>query len=704
MTIHVYLLEWHINLSPAFHEIFINLLKGHVDVREVAWNGKEVLPEWLDPKADDIFVFCQRRPPTHVFASQPNAKVVWLPMWNNVQRMSASDWAAIPKTIRILAYSPLISERSAAAGLATLQVRYAPDPEKFAPVSWSQGSVLYYWNRVGLVGKAELIRLCQEMQIKKIMFRPFLDPGIPKDREYTLSTEEAGITVETVPFFDSAASANEFVSQANVVIAPRPSEGVGLAFLEAMAAGKAVLSVDRPTMSEYIEPGRTGILLRARRKWFERKPMLSATVSGRQDWSLLKAIDLEKIGQNARAQVADIHKAWLTDVTTIRSFVLDWSAANTQAFIVPETEIMTEAQIGELHRLAWEAMSVQRLAPFFMKKLRALREQLHPLYKKDLRTIKLKSGLKLQVNLGDHMGCDFYYGLFGEQQDFDLFMSAVKRGTTVVDVGANVGIYTITAARRSGPGGRVLAFEPGTAARELLIGNVARNKQGRIAKIFGACVGDRDGVIDFYESADSAMSGIQDTHRGGETQRIQYPLTTLDTALDREGVKSIDALKIDVEGAESLVLSGAAQILDRSDPVVMIEISAKNMPAGALDALRAVLVEIESKGFRFLRIMPNGYGLRVFERVGDIFEQPGMLINGNYFFARTETGKFNTLVKAYRRLAPKILVPHRVFPGRPRSRLNYIARNQSILWAERQKAKIAYELIATLSQASNQPG
>jgi FkbM family methyltransferase len=713
MTVHTYLLDWHINLSPAFHEIFINLIKGHTEVREVAWDGKSILPEWDKVNAEDVFVFCQKRPPAHVFAHQPKARVVWIPMWNNVQMMTASNWASIPKSIRILAYSPLISERSMAAGLETLLVRYAPDPDRFAATSWSQGNVLYYWNRVGMVSRQALIRLCAELNIRKVLFRPTLDPGIPQDRAYSLSTELEGIEVEKVPFFDTSADAGAFVSQANVVIAPRPSEGVGLAFLEAMAAGKAVLAVDRPTMSEYIEHGRTGILLKARTAWFNKRPMLSIAVSGRQNWQALRSMDLEAIGSNARTEIRALHQVWESDVAAIREFIFDWvsptvrvqPSAGDPASPVQEGVAaplaLTEAKIGELHRLAPEAMAVQRLAPFFMKRLRSLREQVHPMYKQDLRVIKLRTGLTLEVNLGDHMGCDFYYGLFGEQQDFDLFMAAVKPGAVVVDVGANVGIYAISAAQRCGDAGRVLAFEPGPRARALLVGNVARNRLQRKVKVLAACTGHYDGVIEFDEAADSAMSSILSTSRGGRVQRLTCPIKTLDTSVAEEGIGKIDALKIDVEGAEWMVLAGAKHTLDESDPVIMLEISMKNLADEMLRHLRPALVELEERGFRMLRIMPFTFELKEFWHVGEIFEQPENVISGNYFLARAATGKFAELERLYQELAPVIRKPHRIFPGRPWSWWNRLERNRSIYWAERQKAEIAFDLIAELSRAND---
>ena len=689
MKVNIYLLDWHIKFSPAFHEIFINLFEGHAVVSLVPWNGKTVLPEWENPEEDNVFVFCQKRPPNKVFSSKPFAKVLWIPMWNNVKNMSAKEWGSVPKSMRILSYSPLITKKSIAAGLSTLQVRYAPNPAAFSPASWENGNILYYWNRVGMLKKADLIRLCRELDIKKLLFRPDLDPGIPGERGYSLTSEEAGVKIEIVPLFESAAIANQFISQANVVIAPRPFEGVGLTFLEAMAAGKAVLAIDRPTMSEYIEQSQTGVLLRDRQSWFNKKPLLSATVAKNQGWSKLKAINLKKIGNNARTEIEWIHKRWLDDIESILDFTLKWKYLPA----VANREPLTDEGMAELYRSLQNLPLIPKTEKFYALKLRILRMQLHSPSKSDLRTINLRTGLKMIVDLKESSALDLYYGLFDEQHDFELFTAAIKSGDVVLDVGANMGIYSMTGAQRVGALGRVFAFEPNSNARNLLSQNIAINKLTRAVKIISSCVGDYDGATQFHETMDSAFSGMRATGRSSIKRIIEVPVITLDSFISRENLDRVDALKLDVEGFEANVLKGAALLLDRSDPVIMLEISNKNLTELAVLLLKDVLYQLEVKGFRMLRIIPRTYTMVTFQSVADVFKQSVENMSGNYFFARVETGKFDHLIKLHQKLRPFFGCQGRIFPGIPKRRFNRVFRSRSTDWAERKQFQIASELL-----------
>jgi FkbM family methyltransferase len=698
MNLHIYLLDWHHKFSPAFHEIFINLFEGNTDLKLTPWDGFEIMPEWINFNEDDVFIFCQKRPPINIFKGRQDAKVIWIPMWNNVQNMGIKEWALIPKHFRILAYSPLITKFSEKAGLETLQVCYAPDINRFTPATWTQGNILYYWNRVGLINKSLLINICRALNVQKLLFRPNLDPGIPKERAYALTSNDIGIEVEIVPFFDTAVKSLDYLNQANIVIAPRPAEGVGLVFLEAMAAGKLVLSINQPTMSEYIESGHTGILLKSNRVWFEKTPMLSVKASSHQNWPKLKNIQHQMLGQNARLRIAELRQIWMRDQIKIRRFVYEWS--NVQKIINTKDLFadVTEEQISELHRLAFDVMKVDRLAPTFIKKLRYVREKLHPLYKQDLRIIKTGTGAKLQVNLGDHMGCDLFYGLFGEQQDFDLFNSAIKKGSTVIDVGSNIGIYAITAAQLSGKSGRIFAFEPGTHARELLTRNLNLNKLSGRVKSFGVCVGDFDGKILFNESRDSSLSSINVNKRSGPYSTFSMPIIKLDTAMECEGVSKIDLLKIDVEGSEGDVLKGAMQILSRSDAIIMLEISLKNLSEKSLFDMRLQLIELQKLGYRAMRIMPQSFELRIFETMDNIFDEKNLKIGGNYFLARSDTDQFDRLIKIFFSIKSILVIPNRVFRSRPRSRLNFRSRNNAIIWAEQLKSSISIDLINKIGE------
>jgi tRNA G37 N-methylase Trm5 len=131
--------------------------------------------------------------------------------------------------------------------------------------------------------------------------------------------------------------------------------------------------------------------------------------------------------------------------------------------------------------------------PRFSKELKLWREVLHPAGVPDIRTIKEVGGLEYKVNLGDHLGCDIYYGYFQERWDHALFMALTFPGATVADIGANYGMYALSAALRVGATGRVLAFEPDERSAHLLEENVLLNHLEARVTCLHDCVGDLNG-------------------------------------------------------------------------------------------------------------------------------------------------------------------------------------------------------------------
>lgn len=319
MKVTVYMLDWHLTVSPAFEKIFLEPLSVATTYQLVAWDGKEIRPEWLGDLSNQVFVFCQKLPPA-LLLKQSNANIVWLPMWNNVRRMSKWNWSAFPNTMKVIAYCANTEKMSRWAGLKTLALRYAPEAREL--VNWNQGRVLYYWNRCGLISLEKLRKICRLLKIEKILFRPDLDPGLPKELYYNLGLELDGIPVETVPMFNSHQEAMEKIQQANIVIAPRPFEGVGLIFLEAMARGCAVLAAKQATMSDYIIHGETGLLLRTHHPRFAHATMVNTKLSNLQWWPRLAFADVEKIGRNAHHSIEKIHFSWINQMQNIAKFIL----------------------------------------------------------------------------------------------------------------------------------------------------------------------------------------------------------------------------------------------------------------------------------------------------------------------------------------------------------------------------------------------
>ncbi|PWS39198.1 hypothetical protein DFH01_08170 [Falsiroseomonas bella] len=147
-----------------------------------------------------------------------------------------------------------------------------------------------------------------------------------------------------------------------------------------------------------------------------------------------------------------------------------------------------------------------------------------------------------------------------------LIERRLRRGMTFVDAGANIGAYTLPAARLVGPEGRVVSFEAHPVTYRLLARNVAENGLANVLALNEA-LGEEAGTLTLAFTA--ANPGETHVAADGETG-AQVPVTPLDAALTARGVAGVDYLKIDVEGFELPVLRGALGTI-RANPGLLIQ-------------------------------------------------------------------------------------------------------------------------------------
>lgn len=157
-----------------------------------------------------------------------------------------------------------------------------------------------------------------------------------------------------------------------------------------------------------------------------------------------------------------------------------------------------------------------------------------------------------------------------EETEIDIaaaLYSALYPDRCILDVGANVGIHSLAWARLA----PVVALEPAPGTHSRLEANVAANGLQDRIRTLRTAAGDAVGEVDFFVAADSAFSSLNDTGRIRIRERTRVPCTTLD-ALAAELPLPVGLLKIDVEGLERAVIAGAAELLRRDRPVLLVEI------------------------------------------------------------------------------------------------------------------------------------
>lgn len=160
-----------------------------------------------------------------------------------------------------------------------------------------------------------------------------------------------------------------------------------------------------------------------------------------------------------------------------------------------------------------------------------------------------------------------------EKYETELLSSSVKRGDVILDIGANFGYFSIMAAKLVGNEGKVYAFEPEPDNYQLLIKNIKLNGYTNIIPIQKA-VSNRNGKLKLYLDKINwgGSSFSEDNILPQKEGFIEVETTNLDDFFQNEVKDSrVSFIKLDVEGAEGLVLEGADKILQNNDLKILME-------------------------------------------------------------------------------------------------------------------------------------
>jgi FkbM family methyltransferase len=173
---------------------------------------------------------------------------------------------------------------------------------------------------------------------------------------------------------------------------------------------------------------------------------------------------------------------------------------------------------------------------------------------------------------------DFIFGTY-EAICAQKLAENVKPSTICVDVGANLGYFTILMSRLVGENGQVIAFEPMPDTYEILCKNVKLNQLTNIKTIRGA-VSNESGSVQLFTEPSAKLSktaSMVGYRLEGVPQATEVPALRLDDYYAQEK-RLPDLIKMDVEGAEGSVLKGARQTIARGRPLLLVEIHAWGSP------------------------------------------------------------------------------------------------------------------------------
>lgn len=193
-----------------------------------------------------------------------SARLVFVPMYDGARMLGEGYWTSFAgrDDIRVIQFSPTLHHRVASLGVNSFFFRYFPKPAAQPPV-WDRlkkprPPKAFFWQRTDRPSWATVKTLVAGMPDLPFHLHLAGDPSLHAAVDVESEKAERPLTVST--WFDDSAEYRRIVEACDIYVAPREYEGIGMSFLEAMAAGKCVIAPDNPTMNEYITHGVNGLL------------------------------------------------------------------------------------------------------------------------------------------------------------------------------------------------------------------------------------------------------------------------------------------------------------------------------------------------------------------------------------------------------------------------------------------------------------
>lgn len=192
----------------------------------------------------------------------------------------------------------------------------------------------------------------------------------------------------------------------------------------------------------------------------------------------------------------------------------------------------------------------------------------------------------------------YLMGRWYEADTQSLILSLLSPGDTFIDIGANVGMASLTAARAVGPQGRIVAFEPNPVVASVFARTMAINGLHNVT-LHVAAFGEKDGEAKFFVPANNHGEGSLGTDFG-ERDGVFTDVRVMGPAAI-ESVGRCELIKIDVEGWETKVVSALAEVIARHQPAIITEVEAQHLLrcGSTVAELIKRLADLGYVGFRY---------------------------------------------------------------------------------------------------------
>jgi FkbM family methyltransferase len=183
---------------------------------------------------------------------------------------------------------------------------------------------------------------------------------------------------------------------------------------------------------------------------------------------------------------------------------------------------------------------------------------------------------------GDDESVRYFWHGFKFEEAVPLIARLAKDVSTFIDVGANIGLFSLVAAIAN-PTLSVFALEPVPTIRTRLDRYISLNRLTNVS-VHELALGEREGIVPIYVQHSQSLptdSSLLAEHRPDQNESIDIRVTTLDAFVAANSIKKVDLLKIDTEGTERDVLEGGIATIESDRPTVLCELLPERPPTAA---------------------------------------------------------------------------------------------------------------------------
>lgn len=246
---------------------------------------------------------------------------------------------------------------------------------------------------------------------------------------------------------------------------------------------------------------------------------------------------------------------------------------------------------------------------FFRKRYFGIQKKIfdrYNLFKSEKVINDYDGNIKMNLSLKDWIQKQIYFLGYYDKIGIDCLKHHVKNGDVFIDIGANIGSYSLIASKEVGESGKVIAFEPINSIYSKLKKNIELNEAKNIEILPLAVYNEKKQINLFCSNLENeGMSSIIENDQcSGKIETVEA--IKLDNFINENNIQKVDFIKIDIEGAELPALQGMVETITKNLPLVLIEIS-ESVLTNAIYSADDIINFFKNHNYQLFQIKENGF-------------------------------------------------------------------------------------------------